>query len=238
MTTPTEKAGASARAGRYLRAILGLLLISGAATLAVSWMDHRTRSIISANERAHELAILSAVLPTGSYDNRPEQDVLMMIDSELLGSASAQPIYSARENGQVVTNVLTVTAPDGYVGPIQLLVGINRNGNITGVRAIRHKETPGLGDFIDTTRSAGSKALAGEHRCRGTGSGPAPGRRRHRPRYRRNYYQPCSYQRGRKCGAILFQKSLAFAVAGRRAHCSRARAIAKPRRTNDRKILA
>jgi Na+-translocating ferredoxin:NAD+ oxidoreductase subunit G len=147
--------------GPYLRAILGLLLITGATTLAVSWMEMSTRSAVNANERAHKFAILASVLPADSYDNRPEQDVSMMIDRELLGSDSAQPIYSARAKGQVVTSVLTVTAPDGYVGPIQLLIGINRDGSITGVRVIRHKETPGLGDFIDTNKSRWIEVFSG-----------------------------------------------------------------------------
>lgn len=145
----------------YLRAILGLLLITGATTLAVSWMEVSTRSAVSANERAHKFAILASVLPADSYDNRPEQDVSMLIDGELLGSDTGQPLYSARANGQVVTSVLTVTAPDGYVGPIELLVGINRDGRITGVRAIRHKETPGLGDFIDTSKSRWIEVFSG-----------------------------------------------------------------------------
>jgi electron transport complex protein RnfG len=85
----------------------------------------------------------------------------MMIDGELLGSDNAQPVYSASAKGQVVTSVLTVTAPDGYVGPIELLVGINRDGSITGVRAIRHKETPGLGDFIDTSKSRWIEVFSG-----------------------------------------------------------------------------
>jgi len=161
MNTPAEKTAAPAKASGYLRAILGLLLIGGTATVAVSWMELNTRSVISANERAYKLQILATVLPADSYDNRPEQDVLMMIDSELLGSATAQPIYSARANGQVTTSVLTVTAPNGYVGPIQLLVGINRDGRITGVRAIEHKETPGLGDFIDTSRSRWIEMFSG-----------------------------------------------------------------------------
>jgi electron transport complex protein RnfG len=164
MNTPTEKVATPTKTHRYPRAILGLLLISGAATLAVSWMELSTRSVISANERAHEFKILATVLPADSYDNRPEQDVTMLLDLELLGSDSAQPAYSARANGHVVTSVLTVTAPDGYVGPIQLLVGINRDGSLTGVRAIRHKETPGLGDFIDTRTSRWIEVFSGRGR--------------------------------------------------------------------------
>ncbi|MGH8035858.1 MAG: RnfABCDGE type electron transport complex subunit G, partial [Lysobacterales bacterium] len=34
-----------------------------------------------------------------------------------------------------------------------LLVGINADGSLTGVRVTSHKETPGLGDALDTARS-------------------------------------------------------------------------------------
>ena len=44
-------------------------------------------------------------------------------------------------------------APDGYAGAIKLLVGIRANGTLAGVRVISHKETPGLGDGIETKRS-------------------------------------------------------------------------------------
>jgi electron transport complex protein RnfG len=143
----------STRAGRYLHALTGLLLISVAATLAVTWMERNTRAAIAANEQAQKLAILATVLPAGTYDNYQEQAVSLLSDSELAGSSDAQPVYSARKNGEVVASVLTVTAPDGYTGPIQLLVGISRDGTLTGVRVIRHRETPGLGDRIDPDKS-------------------------------------------------------------------------------------
>jgi electron transport complex protein RnfG len=143
----------STRAGRYLRALTGLLLISGAATLAVTWMERNTRAAIAANEQAQKLAMLATVLPAGTYDNYQEQAVSLLNDSKLAGSSDPQPVYSARKNGEVVASVLTVTAPDGYTGPIQLLVGISRDGTLTGVRVIRHRETPGLGDRIDPDKS-------------------------------------------------------------------------------------
>jgi electron transport complex protein RnfG len=151
----------STRAGRYLHALTGLLLISVAATLAVTWMERNTRAAIAANEQAQKLAILATVLPAGTYDNYQEQAVSLLSDNELAGSSEAQPVYSVRNNGEVVANVLTVTAPDGYTGPIQLLVGIRRDGTLTGVRVIRHRETPGLGDRIDPDKSNWIKAFSG-----------------------------------------------------------------------------
>jgi electron transport complex protein RnfG len=46
-----------------------------------------------------------------------------------------------------------VVAKDGYSGDISLLVGIDFDGIIQGVRTIEHKETPGLGDKVDHKKS-------------------------------------------------------------------------------------
>jgi len=47
---------------------------------------------------------------------------------------------------------MEVVAPDGYGGPIRLLVGIRKSGELAGVRVVRHSETPGLGDFIEADK--------------------------------------------------------------------------------------
>ena len=44
-------------------------------------------------------------------------------------------------------------APDGYAGPISIVIGLSRDGDILGVRVISHVETPGLGDKIEITKS-------------------------------------------------------------------------------------
>jgi electron transport complex protein RnfG len=53
----------------------------------------------------------------------------------------------------VVGVILPATARDGYSGDIELLVGVTADGEIAGARVVSHKETPGLGDGIDTKKS-------------------------------------------------------------------------------------
>lgn len=45
------------------------------------------------------------------------------------------------------------TSARGYSGEIQVLLGVDPEGRILGVRVIRHTETPGLGDKIELAKS-------------------------------------------------------------------------------------
>lgn len=40
-------------------------------------------------------------------------------------------------------------SPNGYGGPINMLMGVDRNGKILGIAILSHKETPGLGKKIE-----------------------------------------------------------------------------------------
>ena len=64
------------------------------------------------------------------------------------------PYYIAKQGKTVVAIVFTVVAPDGYSGPIKLLIGVKPSGEILSVRVIAHQETPGLGDGIDIKKSS------------------------------------------------------------------------------------
>lgn len=73
---------------------------------------------------------------------------------EALNLDDSQTVQVVRNSeGSVVAFIVPATAPDGYSGAIRLLVGIDQNSNITGVRAIEHAETPGLGDKVDIKKS-------------------------------------------------------------------------------------
>ena len=70
-----------------------------------------------------------------------------------LGLLEDKNIYIARQGGKAVAVIIPVVAPDGYSGDIELIVGVNREGSIAGVRALSHRETPGLGDKVDINKS-------------------------------------------------------------------------------------
>jgi electron transport complex protein RnfG len=45
--------------------------------------------------------------------------------------------------------VFEAVAADGYSGRIRLLLAVAADGTLLGVRVTQHKETPGLGDYIE-----------------------------------------------------------------------------------------
>lgn len=133
----------------------GLLLSAFAVigTGLVAFTYDQTKETIAAAERTALLQSLHAVVPKSSHNNELINDQISMVSEQFLGSKRPLPIFRARKNGQAVAAIITAIAPDGYNGKIKLLIGVNYDGLIQGVRVIDHRETPGLGDAIETRRS-------------------------------------------------------------------------------------
>lgn len=138
---------------KSLTPVLSLVLLAALGAALIAATDQLTRKRVAENEAAQIMKVLGALLPEGGYDNSPHLDVITLTGADLPGGNAVLPVYRARLAGEPVTAILTVIAPDGYVGSIQLLVGIRADGTISGVRALEHRETPGLGDNIETARS-------------------------------------------------------------------------------------
>jgi len=130
--------------------ILALFAIAG--TSLVAFTHAVTKARIEANERETLLRNLSALVPSESVDNDMVIDTLEVSDPELLG-APTTTVYRGRRQGEPVAAVLTTRVPNGYSGPIKLLVAVRYDGSLGGVRVISHKETPGLGDKVEESRS-------------------------------------------------------------------------------------
>ncbi len=67
-------------------------------------------------------------------------------------------VYTAKQNGQIFAYLVKHTYPQGYSGDIILLSALavkdnQLTGQLLGTRVISHKETPGLGDGINETKS-------------------------------------------------------------------------------------
>jgi electron transport complex protein RnfG len=139
------------------------LLLGGFALLSlglVALVHDRTEQRIAANERAVLLHTLEILVPPDRFDNDILGDTLTVSDPAL-GSTQPVAVYRARKNGQPVAAVLSATAPDGYNGAIRLLLAIQADGTLMGVRVLSHNETPGLGDAIEIGKSRWILGFAG-----------------------------------------------------------------------------
>ena len=131
-------------------AVLLVFALVGTALLALT--HERTDPIIARSQQAEKTALLNQVFPAARYDNDLLASQRSVPASELLGTRQPSALWIARQGGQFAGVVLEAVAPDGYSGNIALLIGIDAAGTITGVRVTAHRETPGLGDYIDRAK--------------------------------------------------------------------------------------
>lgn len=99
-----------------------------------------------------QMRLINEILPPGSYDNELLEDVLRVGPTPELGLDRGGRVWRARKNGAPVALILEAVAPDGYAGRMELVVGVGSHGMLSGVRVTAHKETPGLGDYVDPAK--------------------------------------------------------------------------------------
>ncbi len=128
-------------------AALAVALLAG-----VQWATRERIAATSWQTQAQQQA-LDLVLPADRYDNRPLTDAITVQAPRWLGDDKPHPVQRARRKDRDVALILETVAPDGYRGPIQLLVAVNRDGSVSGVRVTAHDETPDLGGNIDADKS-------------------------------------------------------------------------------------
>ncbi|HEY7886361.1 MAG TPA: electron transport complex subunit RsxG [Cellvibrionaceae bacterium] len=133
--------------------LLGLFALITAAVLALTNLG--TRDKIAAAEREAAQRALYELVPAHRVDNDLLEDTLptpaFMLSA--LGLNQPEAIHRARKDGEVIAVLVPAVAPDGYSGAIRILVGVNRDGTLAGVRTLAHRETPGLGDKVDLSKS-------------------------------------------------------------------------------------
>lgn len=127
--------------------ILGAFALVTTGLISLTFMG--TKDKIAEQQQLKLLNDLAAVIPQSLYNNDIQHDCIIVSDQALLNSPDATHIYRARLNEQTSAVAIETTAPNGYSGKIKLLVGITTQAEISGVRVLQHKETPGLGDKID-----------------------------------------------------------------------------------------
>ncbi|MBN9698666.1 MAG: electron transport complex subunit RsxG [Zoogloea sp.] len=142
MSEPTAL-GLSARTGGVMVAFTIVF------TAMMAFTHDATREQIAASAAEEKMKLVSEVLPAGRYDNELLDDYIKLGPTRELGLDEGGRIYRARKAGQAAALLIEATAPDGYSGRIELIIAITTDGAVSGVRAVSHRETPGLGDYID-----------------------------------------------------------------------------------------
>lgn len=128
----------------------GIMLVFTLVFTAMMASTYRfTRPAIEASMQEAQMRLIDEVLAPGSYDNELLEDVVRIGPTPALGLDDGGRIWRARLGNQPVALIVETATTDGYAGRIAMVVAINTNGLLSGVRVTAHKETPGLGDYID-----------------------------------------------------------------------------------------
>ena len=136
---------------------LALFAFFTAGIVAITQMS--TKTMITDNQKQYAIANLSQLISPDSIDNLllesryDLRDIKKLQQIELLNLKQQFDYYLGEKNQQVNSIILPVVAPEGYTDAIKLLVAINTQGQLLGVRVIEHKETPGLGDKIEVKKN-------------------------------------------------------------------------------------
>ena len=116
----------------YFTPTLVLMVICFIVAMALTLTFQVTKPIIAANTKAYADAAREEVLPSSSGS-------FTSVDQETLDGIA--DVYIANnKSGVVITSI-----EKGFGGKIIVMVGINNEGSIQGIKILEHTETPGLG---------------------------------------------------------------------------------------------
>lgn len=136
-----------------LRTAATLIVFTAIGTGLLAYTFNLTKGNIAASETQAKRDLIGQALPQNLYDNDVVRDVVQLAPTPELGTTQTSSAYRARLRGEPAALVLEAIAPDGYSGKIKLLIAIQANGEVAGVRVVAHNETPGLGDYIERAKS-------------------------------------------------------------------------------------
>ena len=124
-----------------------LALYSAFACVALAFVYAGTAKIIAQRQLADQDASLRELFPNAdsfksiSGISSPDPMVTIEIDESRADNTGA---FAALKNGELI-GVALMTSRFSYSGPIRILVGVDADNKISGVKILEHSDTPGLG---------------------------------------------------------------------------------------------
>jgi len=149
MSSSPMQSGIRQRLG-YHPVLLGIAVLLTSATLI--YVNQITKDKIALRMDEDLQTSLAQVVPPSMYDNKILKDTITIAGKDVSGKQDRTVFYRARKHGKIVALAFPEIAY-GYSGEIDMIMGVDTNGTLLGVRVIAHTETPGLGDKIEAGKS-------------------------------------------------------------------------------------
>lgn len=143
------------RESNFINMFVTLTVVSLLASASVGFVYEVTKEPKARIELANKTAALQQILP--EFNNNPlaETKTVTLDGQDFV-------IYPAKKDGVRVGTAVETSSPKGYGGPIKLMVGFLPDGSIKDITVLDHRETPGLGDKIDKSKSPFSRQFNGK----------------------------------------------------------------------------
>lgn len=126
--------------------VITLLLVSFVSAASLGFIHEITKEPIAIAKAEKKNRAIRAVVP--EFNNNPTDEAFTVTTEEgdLL-------FYPARLDGELVGTAVETFTNNGFSGTIKLMVGLLPDGSIQRIEVLEHKETPGLGDKMETGKS-------------------------------------------------------------------------------------
>ena len=126
---------------RYIGKLTGTLLgICAVVALLLGIVNSLTEPVIRKMQEEKTAAAMAQVLAADDYR------------AKAVSHENVSAMYEAVSGGEVVGYVVEVTT-NGFGGAINMVVGVDMNGKVTGVSVIKDTETANLGTKVTRTQS-------------------------------------------------------------------------------------
>jgi electron transport complex protein RnfG len=124
--------------------LIALFGVTFVASASLGLVNDITKEPIAEAEKAKKANAIAAVLP--EFNRLGETKKILPENAK-----DSLEIYQAlNDQGEVIGNAVKTYSYNGFNGYIEVMVGFNHDGVISGYRVLKHEETPGLGSKMET----------------------------------------------------------------------------------------
>ncbi|MCG8412305.1 MAG: RnfABCDGE type electron transport complex subunit G [Bacteroidales bacterium] len=140
----------------FVSMVLTLFIITFVASAALGYLYELTKEPIAASKLAKQNKAIMLVVP--EFDNQPvDESYKMEVDGGNL------EFFPAKKDGKLVGTAVSTFTNKAFSGSFRIMVGFLPDGTIHNISVLEHKETPGLGDKMQKSKSDWSVQFNGKN---------------------------------------------------------------------------